>query len=724
MLTALLMLFGMSAYAQNAFPEGDVNHDGKVDNADIEEVVKIIVGTSTLENPEVVGDVSGDGHVNVVDIVKIVNIMNTSAPVEGNPVITFSVNIINNTGSDVTLDGELEFVLGNPDHNGFYLGWPGSYNNTDGLIRFSDEAVTIPAGETKSFENLTWKDEDTQMGMGEKSPANADQLAFAGRSKNVRVYVNGNPEIVTCDDMPTDIVFQEGGVYNIVLSSVSNTEPGPVNPDHAVISFGVNIENNTGTDVVLNGELVFVLGNPNHNGKYFGTYQGPYLRTDHIRFSDSSVTIPAGETRTFSGLSWRDGDTGLGMGEMSPANSAQLEIAQRNSNVLVYVTELDGTANSEIVLCTPMDPNTIFRNGETYTISLAYSGTTPYSGSDPGTDPGSDPGTDPGSDPGSNPEVGEDHAVISFGVNIENNTGTDVVLNGELVFVLGNPNHNGKYFGTYQGPYLRTDHIRFSDSSVTIPAGETRTFSGLSWRDGDTGLGMGEMSPANSAQLEIAQRNSNVLVYVTELDGTANSEIVLCTPMDPNTIFRNGETYTISLAYSGTTPYSGSDPGTDPGSDPGTDPGSDPGSNPEVGEDHAVISFAVNITNAHGSPIKLNGDVVFVLGNPNHNGKYFGTYQGPYLRTDHIYFSSPVTIGAGETKTFSGLSWRDRDTGLGMGEMSPANSTELAIAQRRSNVLLYVLEPDGTANSEIVICDPMDPNIIFQNNGTYNIVFR
>ena len=529
MLTALLMLFGMSAYAQNAFPEGDVNHDGKVDNADIEEVVKIIVGTSTLENPEDVGDVSGDGHVNVVDIVKIVNIMNTSAPVEGNPVITFSVNIINNTGSDVTLDGELEFVLGNPDHNGFYLGWPGSYNNTDGLIRFSDEAVTIPAGETKSFENLTWKDEDTQMGMGEKSPANADQLAFAGRSKNVRVYVNGNPEIVTCDDMPTDIVFQEGGVYNIVLSSVSNTEPGPVNPDHAVISFGVNIENNTGTDVVLNGELVFVLGNPNHNGKYFGTYQGPYLRTDHIRFSDSSVTIPAGETRTFSGLSWRDGDTGLGMGEMSPANSAQLEIAQRNSNVLVYVTELDGTANSEIVLCTPMDPNTIFRDGETYTISLAYSGTTPYSGSDPGS---------------VNPQVGEDHAVISFAVNITNAHGSPIKLNGDVVFVLGNPNHNGKYFGTYQGPYLRTDHIYFS-SPVTIGAGETKTFSGLSWRDRDTGLGMGEMSPANSTELAIAQRRSNVLLYVLEPDGTANSEIVICDPMDPNIIFQNNGTYNI-----------------------------------------------------------------------------------------------------------------------------------------------------------------------------------
>ena len=300
MLTALLMLFGMSAYAQNAFPEGDVNHDGKVDNADIEEVVKIIVGTSTLENPEDVGDVSGDGHVNVVDIVKIVNIMNTPAPVNGNPVITFGVKIINNTGSDVKLDGELRFVLGNPDHNGYSLGWNGSYNTTD-RIRFSESAVTIPKDANMTFNGLTWKDEDTQMGMGEKSPADADQLVAAGRPKNVLVYVNDNSETVMCENMSTDIVFQEGGVYDIILSSAgSATDPSVGNP---VISIGVNIHNNTGQAVTLDGDLYFVLGNPDHNGNYMG-WQGAYNKTGHIRFSGSSETFGVGETKSFSGLTW------------------------------------------------------------------------------------------------------------------------------------------------------------------------------------------------------------------------------------------------------------------------------------------------------------------------------------------------------------------------------------------------------------------------------------
>ena len=214
MLTALLMLFCMSANAQNSI-KGDVTGDGKVDNADIEKVVEMIV-TGDTKNAK--GDVNKDNVVNVADIVSIVNIIKT--PV-GNPAITFGVNIINRTGKDVTLDGDLEFVLGNPDHNGYYLGWNGSYNNTDGGIRFSDEAVTIPAGDSKQFDNLTWKDDGvdgTGMGIGEKSPANANQLVAAGRPKNVLVYVNGNPDIVTCENMPTSIVFKEGEVYENIFS--------------------------------------------------------------------------------------------------------------------------------------------------------------------------------------------------------------------------------------------------------------------------------------------------------------------------------------------------------------------------------------------------------------------------------------------------------------------------------------------------------------------------
>ena len=96
MLTALLMLFCMSANAQKTL-KGDVNGDGVVDNADIEEVTKIITGDS--DNPN--GDVNGDGRVNVADIVNIVDIIEN--PPAANPVITFSVKITNNANDNIFL---------------------------------------------------------------------------------------------------------------------------------------------------------------------------------------------------------------------------------------------------------------------------------------------------------------------------------------------------------------------------------------------------------------------------------------------------------------------------------------------------------------------------------------------------------------------------------------------------------------------------------------------
>ena len=70
MLTALLMLFCMSANAQNSI-KGDVTGDGKVDNADIEKVVEMIV-TGDTKNAK--GDVNKDNVVNVADIVSIVKL--------------------------------------------------------------------------------------------------------------------------------------------------------------------------------------------------------------------------------------------------------------------------------------------------------------------------------------------------------------------------------------------------------------------------------------------------------------------------------------------------------------------------------------------------------------------------------------------------------------------------------------------------------------------------
>ena len=851
LLTALLMLFCMSANAQAV--KGDVNGDGIVDNADIQEVNDIIFGKSQNTN----GDVNGDGKVNVADIVTIVDLIenppaanpaitfgvniinktNVSVTLDGalafilgnpdhngnylgwegvfnhtdpirfsdtavtlaagekktfggltwkdedtesgmgeksplspslltnakrprnvllyvggsyevvmcdnmdsnivfedgktydivissapaaNPVISFGVNIINKTNVSVTLDGALAFILGNPDHNGNYLGWEGVFNHTD-PIRFSDTAVTLAAGEKKTFGGLTWKDEDTESGMGEKSPLSPSLLTNAKRPRNVLLYVGGSYEVVMCDNMDSNIVFEDGKTYDIVISSApapvdpTPVDPTPVDPTptvtNPVITIGVNFVNNTGTTVTLDGDMVFVLGNPDHNGNYFGGYAGPYLNTSHLRFSNSSVTLAPGETKSFGGISWRDGDTGQGMGETSPLQSSLLGRAQTKSNVLVYV---DG--NSEMVICDNLDSSIVFKEGGTYDIYLSSN-----SGSNPAPTPVDPTPVDPTPvdptpvDPtpvNPTPTPSANHSVVSFGLDITNTTNQPVTLVGEVVFILGNPDHNGNYFGNYTGRYVRTDHISFSNSAVTLGAGETRHFDGVSWRDADSGLGMGETSPLDPGLLSAIGRKSNVLLYVYEADGTKNSEIAICSSMPSSTIFRNGETYSISIS-SVSTPTPAPTPVPTPTPTP---------VNPSAGK--PVISIGLNITNAHGSAVTLVGEVVFILGNPDHNGNIFGNYTGRYVRTDHIIFSAPITLGAGETRRFDGISWRDGGTGQGMGEASPFNPSLLSSIGRKSNVLLYVYEADGTKNSEIVICDPMNSGIIFQNGGVYDVIFR
>jgi hypothetical protein len=691
MLTALLMLFCLGANAQEAL-KGDVTGDGKVDNADIEEVVNIIVGESQNAN----GDVNGDEVVNVADIVTIVNIMN--APVEGNPVITFSVELVNNTGSDVTLDGKMKFVLGNPDHNGYELGWAGPYNDTD-PITFSETPVTIKAGESGTFDGLRWEDADTNMGMGEKSPLDPQLFETANRSNNVFVYVGGDENAVLCESMDPSIIFTQGGKYTITLI---NSGSDPVNPSagNPVINIGVNITNNTSSPVTLDGRLRFVLGNPDHNGNYYGGYPGPYIRTDNIWFSGSEgnpnpITLNPGETRTYNNLSWRDADTGLGLGETSPINPNQLPILDDQGgiayarNILIYT---DG--RSDVTLCDNLSANTVFQDGSVYDISItsAAGGSTPEPGPGP---------VNPDPVVPVNPDAG--NPVINIGVNITNNTGSTITLDGRMRFVLGNPDHNGNYFGGYMGTYIRTDNIWFSNSPVTMAPGETRTYYNLSWRDGDTGLGLGETSPLSPSYLPILDENGGIAYAGNVLMYTDNrSDLLLCDNLSSSTVFQDGGIYDISISS-----ISG-------GSAPAS---SNPGANP-------VINIGVNITNNTGSAITLDGRLRFVLGNPDHNGTYYGGYMGTYIRTDNIWFSNgSVVLAPGETRTYYGLSWRDGDTGCGLGETSPLNAGYFPILDETGgiayagNVLLYTSD-----RSDVLRCDNLSSGIVFQEGGVYDIV--
>ena len=434
-------------------------------------------------------------------------------------------------------------------------------------------------------------------------------------------------------------------------------------------------------------------------------YTLPSNRTDHIRFSGSPVTIAAGSSASFGGLTWRDSDCGAGMGEKSPLDPSLLASVNRLRNVLVYV---DG--NSEIVLCDNMDPNIIFKDGETYTIVLSSNSAAPAPQPQPEPEPEPIPQPQPEPEPQPTPTVG--NPVISIGINLVNNTGTTVTLDGDIVFVMGNPDHNGTYMGywadgtPYTLPSNRTDHITFSGSRVTLAPGEVASFGGLTWRDADCGAGMGEKSPLHPSLLASVNRPRNVLVYV---DG--NSEIVLCENMDPSIIFRDGETYTISLSSVGATPT--------PVNPTPVNPTPSVSGNP-------VITIGVNLINRHGSAVALDGDIVFVMGNPDHNGNYMGFWADgtPYTlfsnRTDHIYLNggAPIYLGAGESKTYY-FRWQDSDCGAGMGEKSPLDPSLLAAANRKRNVLLYV-----NGNSEIIFCQNLSSSIIFREGEVYDIIIE
>lgn len=212
LLTALLMLIGLNTHAQSV--KGDVNFDNQVDESDIETVIKIIKGFS-----DGFGDVNGDGYVNVADIVEIVNIMMTPVST-GNPVVTFNVMIVNNTGQVVTLDGDLEFVLSNPDHNGNHFAGLNSPYIKTGPIRFHNSAVTIPSGTTMTFCGLTWCYGNTNQGLGEMSPLDPSLLSAASGTANVSVYVNGSTEVVRCVNMSPNIVFANGATYMIDLTNI------------------------------------------------------------------------------------------------------------------------------------------------------------------------------------------------------------------------------------------------------------------------------------------------------------------------------------------------------------------------------------------------------------------------------------------------------------------------------------------------------------------------
>ncbi len=214
-------------------------------------------------------------------------------PSVANPVISINVRIINYVGRTITLDGEMVFILGNPDHNGNYLGWEGFYNYTD-HIRFSDSAVSIPTGGSRTFNGLTWCDTDTGRGMGEKSPLNPSLLEAAKSPRNVLLYVDGNSEIVLADNMDSSIVFQDGGTYNVVIRSASYPEPTPVNPEPTPV-------NPTIGSTFYQGGIYYIIGENNTVSVTSGDvkYSGDVVIPEQVTYNGKTYSVISIEKYAF-----------------------------------------------------------------------------------------------------------------------------------------------------------------------------------------------------------------------------------------------------------------------------------------------------------------------------------------------------------------------------------------------------------------------------------------
>lgn len=133
--------------------------------------------------------------------------------------VNIYVKITNKSKNAVALNGELQFLLANPDKDGNYHGWQGVYNRTDAII-FSDSIITFNSGESKLFKNIKVPE------IGGRSLVTADLAATTKYKTNVLLYgTSNNFDDVPVDNMPSDFYFTNNGTYEIVISSNEPPEP-------------------------------------------------------------------------------------------------------------------------------------------------------------------------------------------------------------------------------------------------------------------------------------------------------------------------------------------------------------------------------------------------------------------------------------------------------------------------------------------------------------------
>ena len=311
-----------------------------------------------------------------IDFVKGSVVENSSSNPNQNPstdpstseeVININVRITNNRSSAVTLDGDLQFVFANPDKNGNYHGtnsdgspYTGTYNRS-GRLKFSNSSVTIPAGQSKTFAM-------NNVEVGGRNPLEPSKITWTIETRaprNVMLYVDGNSSTVLADNMDPNIVFVNGGTYDIVIpnsnsstrsvttSETDNTETS-TRAATGDVTTTVTIVNNSGVSKTFDGRVCFIT---------YGTY---VTYTGYFRMkgtcSGASLTIPAGGSQTYTVLFAKDNNQTPSVAVGMPFAS-QAQRGQFQSNNGYYI-------NGNCYTCNDFSTNDTFRDGGSYTMTI------------------------------------------------------------------------------------------------------------------------------------------------------------------------------------------------------------------------------------------------------------------------------------------------------------------------------------------------------------------
>ena len=155
-------------------------------------------------------------------------------------VIAINLAIKNTRSKDVVIDNKVNFVLANPDRNGFYYGgekgkpYLGAYNREayffDGS--YKAKSVTIPAGQTVTKKVVFSQtvdvvhcnggkqlyDSNLVCGLGGRNLVPESYVKSAAWSTsrgatNVLLYVDNNSNVVVPKCLSGDIAFEDGKTY-------------------------------------------------------------------------------------------------------------------------------------------------------------------------------------------------------------------------------------------------------------------------------------------------------------------------------------------------------------------------------------------------------------------------------------------------------------------------------------------------------------------------------